>query len=233
MKKIVYSGIRPCLKDIWWNAIFVKKCQKWDKNDIPFCPTLKVEVPKDLIIWTEAVKTYNREIKKDKDFHDEHYICFYLDDYLFDGLHGIWNEYYKAIEIIKHFAGIITPDFSTYTDFPKSLKQWNTYRMRAFGFWVSTFGINVINNIRWSNDTKDICFNGIPKHSVVCLGTIASGLKKKKNQKEYEYYLSLMVKKLKPKIILVYGSANYSFFREMEQQGINIKSYSRNWRGKQ
>ena len=64
MKKITYSGIHPSLKDIWWNAFMVRTCQKWDKHDIPFCPTLRIEVPKDLIIWTEAITVYNKEIKK-------------------------------------------------------------------------------------------------------------------------------------------------------------------------
>ena len=93
---------------------------------------------------------------------------------------------HPIIEIIKHFGGIITPDFSTNIDFPQALKFFNTYRMRAFGYWVSIFGINVINNVRWSPDTKAYCFNGIPKNSVVCLGTSASGLTVKRNREEVE-----------------------------------------------
>lgn len=230
MKKITYTGIRPSLKDIWWNAFMVRTCLKWDKYDIPFCPTLRIEVPKDLIIWTEAITIYNKEIKKNKDFKDDRYICFYLHDQFFDKLHGIWFDYNKAIEIIKHFGGIITPDFSTNIDFPQGLKFFNTYRMRAFGYWVSTFGINVINNVRWSHDTKAYCFNGIPRNSVVCLGTSASGLTVKRNREEYEDFLKLMVKKLNPKIILIYGSSNYSFFKELEEEGIIIKNYYHNWR---
>lgn len=120
---------------------------------------------------------------------------------------------------------MITPDFSTCKDFPGPLKVWNTYRMRAFGFWCSRQGINVINNVRWSPDTINICFKGIPKHSVICLGAIASGLKKSSNWPEYEYYLKIMVKELEPKIILVYGSARYKFFKELQNQGIIVKSY--------
>ena len=30
------------------------------------------------------------------------------------------------------YSGIIAPDFSTYSDFPKPLKLWNIYRMNAF-----------------------------------------------------------------------------------------------------
>ena len=34
-----------------------------------------------------------------------------------------------------------------------------------------------------------------------------------------------MIQKLLPKIVLVYGSARYSFFKELQKQGIIVKSY--------
>lgn len=225
MKKISNCGKRKGIKDIWWNAFFVKTCVKWALGDIPECPTELIEIPEDLLTWPEAVKLYNKLIKKNKNFRHNAYVCFFCDDYLFDGPRGIWNDYHKAIEILKHFAGMISPDFSTYKDFPTPLKVWNTYRMRAFGYWCTTQGINVINNVRWSSDTMDICFKGIPKNSIVCLGVIASDIRKAINWPEYEYYLKLMVQELQPKIILVYGSARYKFFKELQNQGIVVKSY--------
>ncbi len=224
MKRVKNNGYRKDLRDIWWNAFMVKSCIKWE-NDIPFCPTNKIEIPKDLIHWRDAVTLYNKMIKEDKNFKFDSYVCFYIDDYKFDGINGIWFNYNKAIEILKHFAGIISPDFSTYADFPVHLKNWNTYRMRAFGYWCAEQGINVINNVRWSPDSLNICFSGIPKNSVICLGVVASGLKKRENLAEYEYYLKEMVKRLKPKIILVYGSAKYTFFKDLQNQGIVVKSY--------
>lgn len=225
MKKIKYYGKRKGIRDIWWNAFMVKNCRKWCNGDIPECPTAKVEIPTDLLTWTEAVKIHNKMKKSYKNYKYDAYICFYLDDYKFDGLHGIWNDYHKAIEIIRHFAGIISPDFSTYKDFPIPLKVWNTYRMRTFGFWCATQGINVINNVRWSPEIIDICFKGIPKNSVICLGVVASDLRHSENWPEYEYYLKKMVRELKPKIILVYGSSRYKFFKDLQKQGIVIKSY--------
>ena len=225
MKKNIHYGKRKGIRDIWWNGFMVSDCRLWDKGDIPFCLTNKIEIPTDLITWPEAVNIYNKRIKKNSDFKYDAYVCFYSDDYLFDGLRGIWNNYYKAIEILKHFAGMISPDFSTYKDFPTPLKAWNTYRMRAFGFWCTTQGINVINNVRWSPDTIDICFSGIPKNSIICLGVIASDIRKSINWSEYEYYLKIMIQKLQPKIVLVYGSARYSFFKELQKQGIIVKSY--------
>lgn len=225
MKKIKNYGKRKGIRDIWWNAFMVKDCTNWEPGDIPFCPTEKIEIPADLVTWTEAVRIHNKNRKREGDYRHDAYICFYCDDYLFDGPKGIWNDYNKAIEIIRHFAGMITPDFSTYKDFPTPLKAWNTYRMRAFGFWCALQGINVINNVRWSPDTLDICFKGIPKDSIICLGVVASDLRKSENWPEYERYLKLLVKDLRPKIILVYGSARYRFFKDLQTQGIVIKSY--------
>ena len=71
----------------------------------------------------------------------------------------------------------------------------------------------------------DICFKGIPKNSIVCLGVIASDIRKSTNWAEYEKYLKLMVQELQPKIILVYGSARYYFFKDLQAQGIVVKSY--------
>lgn len=224
MKKIKYHGNRPSLLDIWWNAFMVKDCSEWD-NGIPFCKTLREEIPESLVNWKQAKSIYKNKYSRNKNFRCKAYICFYIDDFLFDGIHGIWFDYNKAIEIIKHFGGIITPDFSTYADFPVPLKAWNTYRMRAFGFWCSSLGINVINNVRWSKDTLDICFKGIPKNSIVAIGTVASRLKFLKNRGDFEEYLIKMIEELQPHTILVYGSTKYNCFKSLWTSGIKIVSY--------
>ncbi len=225
MKRILYSGNRPSLLDIWWNAVMVKDCKEWDDYNIPFCRSLKEEVPEGLITWKEAKHIFKENIRKNKDFKRNEYICFYLDDFLFDGINGIWFAYNKAYEIIKHFAGIITPDFSTFADFPLPLKWWNTYRMRAFGFWCSTMDINAINNVRWSKDTLNICFKGIPKNSIVAIGAVASRLKYLKNRADFEEYLIRMIEELEPHTILIYGSSNYNCFKSLWTCGIKIVTY--------
>lgn len=225
MKKIKYTGVRPNILDVWWNAFMVKDCKEWDEYNIPFCRTLKEDIPEDVITWKQAKTVYNKLIGKDKNFSCSIYICFYLDDFLFDGINGIWFKYNKAIEIIRHFAGIITPDFSTFADFPKPLKLWNTYRMRAFGFWCTSMGINVINNVRWSEDTLDVCFKGIPQNSIVAIGAVASRLKYLRNRADFEKYLIMMIEVLNPHTILVYGSANYDCFKSLWISGIKIVAY--------
>lgn len=153
---------RGC-KDVW-NAFMVRGAT-FTENDIPICPTTAKELPHDIITWEEAKAIYKKHrIKKDLSFRHDAFVCWYLDDHKFDGLRGIWHDYKFALKVLQHFAGAITPDFSTYQDFPKPLKLYNTYRMRSFGYWLGNNGIPVINNVRWgTQETFSYCFDGIEK----------------------------------------------------------------------
>ncbi len=218
------SNVRKGCKDIW-NAFMTDSATY--ENDIPICPTTG-ETPESIINWEEAVNIYKKEITSNhRDFKCNSYITFNLDDYKFDkGKYDIWNYPARALKIIKHFAGIITPDFSTYIDMPEPIKYYNTFRMRAFGFWCTRCGIKVINNVRWDfTNEYSYCFCGIPKNSIVLIGTVASNLRVKENHFMFRAGLLKMVEVLKPKIILVYGSSHYAFFDEVKKMGIVVKSY--------
>ena len=78
--------------------------------------------------------------------------------------------------------------------------------MRAIGCWLKRSGIKVINNVRWGDkSTYDYCFSGIPKHDIICIGTIGC-IKEKKYWELYKSGLDEMMKRLEPKILLVYGN---------------------------
>jgi len=197
-----------------WNA-FMARGATFSSNGIPFCPTTAKEIPRELISYTEARATYNRRMKRgDKNFFVNAFVHFYQHDYKFDGARcGIWSQPWRAADILRHFAGIITPDFSTYTDFPFPWKIFNTYRMRMFGYWYGTLGGAVINNVRWGEEeTFSYCFDGIPKNSIVAVGTVASGLRNPQNRKLFEDGFLKMIEVLKPHTIIVYGSDNLPCF---------------------
>lgn len=218
---------RTNLKDIW-NAFMVRDAT-FSANDIPLCPTyLPNGLPKKLIAFNDAKDLYNKMIKNgNTSFQVDKFIHFYIDDYWFDKpSDSVWLYPYKALEIIKHFAGIITVDFSTYIDFPKPLILYNTYRMRAFGYWIFTQGIPVINNVRWGfEDSWGYCFDGVDSNSVICIGTVASGIKEVAYRPLFENGLLQLVERLKPHTIIVYGSSNYDIFRLLERRGIRIISF--------
>ncbi len=226
--------IRKGLRSIWWHPELVEGAIM-DEFDIPFCPTTAENPPRKILTWEEAKTVFRkRMISGDVAFKDDSFVCFYCDDYKFDTFRGIWFSPKRAMRILSHFKGIITPDFSTYDDFPLPLKIWNTYRMRAFGYHAAVSGLEVINNVR-GRGKKDFayCFNGIETNSIVAIGTVGSGLKLLENRPGFEEWLKEMVKRLCPKVVLVYGSANYACFEELKASGIEIVSYeastSRRW----
>lgn len=226
MKDNTISLPRAGCKDIW-NAFMVEGADFVIGSDIPVCPCTADSIPKRLISFVEAKRIHKLNHQKDPNYRVDAFIHFYIDDQKFDGPQsGIWVKPYNAIEIIRHFSGAITPDFSTNADFPDPLKRNNTYRMRAFGRWLSVNGIPVINNVRWgTEETWDYCFDGIPYNSVVAIGTVASGIHKLVNRPDFEKGLFKMVEILKPHTILVYGSANYTCFKVLSDMGIRIVSF--------
>ena len=210
-----------------WNS-FMMQNAKFCEYDIPYCPTTALTLPIMIITFEEAKSIYRKMMYRgDKYFRHISYVCFYLDDYKFDGLNGIWLNPKKALKILSHFMGIITPDFSTYQDFPEALKIYNTYRMRAFGYWIGECGINVINNVRWgTSETYRYCFSGIPKDSIIAIGTVGGNPRKIVDRKRFNEGFFEMLKILNPHTIIVYGSAKYPCFKVARDKHIQIIEFS-------
>lgn len=219
------NDIRKGCKDIW-NA-YMCTGVSYSKNDIPFCPTTAKVPPSRILMWDEAKHIHKTAISHgDHNYFYDAFIGFYLDDYKFDGTHGIWHDSAFALKVLRHFSGAITPDFSTYQDFPEPIKLYNTYRMRAFGYWLGAKGIAVINNVRWgSPETWRYCWDGIPKDSMVAIGTVGGSPRNLRDRKRFEEGLAELVRVLRPHTIIVYGSANYPCFDRLEKQGITVISH--------
>ncbi len=216
---------RKGCKDIW-NAFMVKDASFDIESDMPICISSDI-IPNSFILYDDAKAIYKKEIKNhNHNFFINSFIVFYLDDHKFDGKRtSIWSYPNIALKVIRHFAGIVTPDFSTFADFPDPIKRYNTYRMRAFGCWMNTLNIPVINNVRWGTfETWSYCFAGIPKGSSVAIGSVASGIRKLNNRPIFEEGLKKMIAVIKPKRIFFYGSANYSFINDLHNQGIELIS---------
>ena len=199
------TKVKAGCKDIW-NAYMVKDA-KFSEHDIPICPTTATSVPKEIITYAEAVTILNKH-KGETDFFLDSYVCFYQHDIGFDGKKGIWAYPKKAYKVLRHFAGIIAPDFSTFQDFPDPLKRWNYYRMNAFGYWYGKLcNKNVIANCRVDFAFNyEYCFDGIRNdESMIAIGTIASELRKKSNQKIFLDWIIKFIKLKRPKSIIIYG----------------------------
>lgn len=217
---------RAGLHDMW-NSFMVQGAH-FSPHDIPLCPTTASAPPKRLISYIDAKTIHRKEMKcGNYDYHVDAFIHFYIDDQKFDGKHSsIWLYPEKALEIIRHFSGIIAPDFSTYSDFPEPLKLWNFYRMNAFGYWTGSIGIPTISNSRWgTEETWSYCHDGNPRNSMIAIGTVASGIRLLKNRPAFEAGLFETVRVLQPHTLIVYGSVNYPCFNQLRKQDIQIISF--------
>lgn len=83
------------------------------------------------------------------------------------------------VEDFRRFRFLLPVDCSLYRDAPLAVQVANLYRSRALGSYYQRNGCNVYPLVRWGNELtyttryfpERIAFLGIPKHSVVCLGT--------------------------------------------------------------
>ena len=150
------------------------------------------------------------------------WVHFYQDDGEFERL---WNNPRRYLPILKRFAGVISPDFSLYRDMPLVMQQWNIYRSRAIGHWLQTNGIPVIANIRFSDErTYMLSCAGVPRNSTIAIGS--HGCIRLLHEREYFVRgLAAIVNELKPKSIVVYGSAPDSIFGCYKEAGISIHQF--------
>lgn len=129
-------------------------------------------------------------------------VHFFLDDYQFT---RVWNNPNKYIDILGRFKHVMTPDFSTYSDFPMALQIYNHYRKHWLGAYWQANGISVIPTISWSTEESfEWCFDGEPMHSTVAVSSVGTQMNKRSKKLFVDGY-EKMVKVLKPETILFYG----------------------------
>ncbi|MCR4773958.1 MAG: DUF4417 domain-containing protein [Prevotella sp.] len=162
-------------------------------NDIPVVKACNVEPPQRILpynVWRE---------ERDMDAA----VCFYIDDYRFASLR---QDPMTVIEKIKNAPFVIAPDFSQTTDMPAWQRMNNSCLNKAYAAYFQRNGLNVIPNVSWSlPDSYEYCFEGLPKHSIICInsmGANASSTSRYLWRKGYEQALKV----LQPTFILRYGA---------------------------
>ncbi len=167
------------------------------------------EIPNALIAFSKCIscKNYN------------YWVHFYEDDYLFERL---WRNPWKYLPILQQYNGVILPDFSLYRDMPLVMQLWNIYRSRAIGTWLQVNGVNVIPNIRYGDKrTFKVCTDGITKGSIFAVGTHGT-LKNQEDRAIFVDGLEVVVRRIQPQAIIVYGACPESIFNKYRDMGIKI-----------
>lgn len=169
-------------------------------------------IPKDTIPFSLMNQT--------KDYSE--FVIFYEHDIKFADLLLATDEY---IDQLSNFQGVISPDCSLYRDMPLVLQIANTYMSRAIGHYLQQQGIYVIPNVRWGDERsyttcelpEKFAFLGLPKHSIVSIGTYGC-IQSKINKYYFKEGLRAMLEELEPEVVLVYGSMPESIFGEFKNK---------------
>ena len=130
-------------------------------------------------------------------------IHFFLDDYQFN---RIWFNPDRYVALLSQFRYVMTPDFSTYSDFPRAIQIYNHYRKHWVGAYLQAAGIDVIATISWSTaDSFAWCFDGEPEGGVVAVSSV--GCMKGSAQRDlFVTGYHEMCRRLHPDKIIFYGN---------------------------
>jgi len=150
-------------------------------------------------------------------------VHFFLDDYQFL---RTWNNPNDYIDKLRKFDCVLSPDFSTFTDYPMAMQIFNHYRKHWIGAYWQNAGIPVIPTISWSDEKSfEWCFDGEPKESVIAVSSIGT----QKNPKSKDAFLfgyNKMMEELRPKKILFYGNVP----KECHGNIVNIEAFQNHFR---
>lgn len=129
-------------------------------------------------------------------------VHFFIDDYQFN---RVWTNIDRYIPLLKQFQYVLSPDFSTYTDFPKAIQIYNHYRKHWVAAYMQQAGISVIPTISWSRkDSFSWCFDGEPRESTVAVSSVGCMNNEEAKNLFLDGYFQ-MIDKLNPEKIIFYG----------------------------
>mgnify|MGYP004646051419 FL=1 len=134
---------------------------------------------------------------------DQKAVHFFLDDYQF---YSLWRTPDRYVDKLSRFRYVLTPDFSTYTDFPKAIQIYNHYRKHWVGAYLQEYGCRVIPTISWSTpDSYEWCFDGEPEGGTVAVSSVGCMNGKAKKELVLSGY-NAMIERLHPESIIFYGA---------------------------
>ncbi len=129
-------------------------------------------------------------------------IHFFLADCEFERL---WTHTGKYVNELKQFAGVMSPDFSLFTDWPVAAQIWNHYRKHYLAAMLQAAGAKVYPTISWSDKRSyDWCFDGEPVGATVCVSSVGTQYYDGTKRLFLSGY-DAMLERLQPKTILFYG----------------------------
>lgn len=132
-----------------------------------------------------------------------YFIHFYIEDEKFECVRKTPEKY---IEMLKSADFIISPDFSTYRNFPFPVLLKNAFDNILLGAYYERMGVRVVSNTIWSTPLfYDILFSGQPEGGAICVSSNSLNLRDKKGIKHWLHGYQEAIKRLNPALVIRLG----------------------------
>ena len=120
----------------------------------------------------------------------------------------------------------MSPDFSTYLDFPKSIQIYNHYRKHWVAAYLQEAKIKIIPTISWAGyNSYEWCFDGEPEGATVAVSSVGCMANEESKQIFVEGYTE-MIKRLEPEKIIFYGEIP----KECNGNIVRVKAFQEKFR---
>lgn len=130
-------------------------------------------------------------------------VNFYIKDQQFE---RVWNNPLRYAELLSDYGCVTGPDFSTYLDFPLSVRLYNTYRNRWLTRYWQENGVNVVPDVGWGlEDSYEWCFDGLPEDSIVSVSNVGA-MDNAESRKAFMRGYNEMLIRLQPRLVLFYAN---------------------------
>jgi hypothetical protein len=203
----------PYLRDVYL-AYLINGARRTRTDEFPIIEEWMVskEPPKGMIQWDRR-----RDVINEK----ETAINFYCSDYTFTPILGNPKLY---VEKLKRYGMVIGMDASPYDNMPICVQKSQIYLNLAITYYFGKQGIKVIPNVRIGDIRTISSLEAYPKHTLIAIGT--NGFTKKiENRNEFANQAMIVIDKLLPTGICVYGPVANEIFDIAKLYDIPIYQY--------
>lgn len=170
------------------------------------------EPPKEMIQWDR---------RRDVTDPQNTGMNFYCSDLAFQPILGNPKAY---TEKLRKYGLIVGLDPSPYDNMPLVVQKSQIYLNLATTFFFGKQGIRVIPNVRLGSPATASCLDAFPKQTLIAIGTHGF-THRKDNRAIFVEQIKIVVDKLNPSGICVYGPASDELFGYARIKGIPIYQY--------
>ena len=148
-------------------------------------------------------------------------MCFYCPDPASQLILGNPKAY---VEKLRTYGAVVGLDPSPYDNMALTVQKSQIYLNLATTYYYGKQGIKVIPNVRIGSRETLSCLDAFPKHSLIAIGTHGF-THRKDNRTIFAEQIKIVVDRLEPIGICVYGPASDELFGYARSKGVEIYQY--------